>query len=316
MTLFSLRRAMLVAACASATLLAACGSGSTENALTPSRFIVFGDAFSDVGQSGATYSVNDATVNNWVQRVASRFSLSITASGSGGFGYARVNARVVNKPDAGGSSSTLTIKEQIDTFLASNSIGSSDVLVVSAGVADVVTEMNTVTAGTETEATMISNLQQAGRDLGTQVRRLVTAGAKQVVVVGPYYVGRTPWATSLGKADLLSNGSSKFNDALLVSIVDLGSNVLYVDAAYYLNLVTGTPSSYSLIDSTTVVCTATDSGVGIGIGTGQVNSSLCTSSNVSTTAYNSYTFADQLFFTPVVNRLFGDYAYTKIRDRF
>lgn len=316
MTFLSLRRAMLLAACASATLLAACGSGTTESALSPSRFVVFGDAFSDVGQSGTTYSVNDGTVTTWVQQMASRFSLTIAPSSSGGTGYARVNARVLNKPDAAGNNSTLTIKEQIDTFLGANTIGGSDVLVVSAGVADVVAQMNAVTAGTQTEDQMLTNLQQAGRDLGAQVRRLVQAGGKQVVVVGPYTLGRSPWAIALGKVDLLTNASGKFNDALLVSVVDLGGNVLYVDAAYYLNLVTGEPNNYSLINATTVVCTSADSGVGIGIGAGQVNSSLCNTSTVGGLAYNSYTFADKLFYTPVVNRLFGDYAYNKIRDRF
>lgn len=316
MNLFSLRRALMVAACASASLLAACGSGTTESALSPSRFVVFGDAFSDVGQTGATYSVNDGSVNNWVQQMASRFSKSVAPSSSGGFDYARVNARVLAKPDAAGNSSTLTIKEQVDTFMASNTIGGSDVLVLSAGVSDVVAQMNAVTAGTQTEDQMIANLQQAGRDLGAQVRRLVQSGGKQVIVIGPYTLGRTPWAVGLGKVNLLNNASGKFNDALLVSIVDLGANVLYVDAAYYLNLVTGDPGSYSLANATTVVCTSVDTTNAIGIGANQVNSAKCNTSTVGGLNYNSYAFADPLFFTPVVNRLFGDYAYNKIRDRF
>ncbi|MDB5893980.1 MAG: family lipase [Rhodoferax sp.] len=316
MNLFSLRRALMVAACASASLLAACGSGTTESALSPSRFVVFGDAFSDVGQTGATYSVNDGSVNNWVQQMASRFSKSVAPSSSGGFDYARVNARVLAKPDAAGNSSTLTIKEQVDTFMASNTIGGSDVLVLSAGVSDVVAQMNAVTAGTQTEDQMIANLQQAGRDLGAQVRRLVQSGGKQVIVIGPYTLGRTPWAVGLGKVNLLNNASGKFNDALLVSIVDLGANVLYVDAAYYLNLVTGDPGSYSLANATTVVCTSVDTTNAIGIGANQINSAKCNTSTVGGLNYNSYAFADPLFFTPVVNRLFGDYAYNKIRDRF
>lgn len=316
MTFFSLRRAVLVAACASAALLAACGSGTTESALSPSRFVVFGDGFADVGQTGTAYSVNDGTINNWVQQVASRFGMTVKASAAGGYDYARINARITNKPDAAGVGTTLTMTEQINTFLAGNTIGGSDVLVLSAGVADVVAQMNAVTAGSQTEAQMTANLQQAGKDLGAQVRRLVGLGAKQVIVVGPYTVGRTPWATAIGKVDLLSDVSNKFNEALLVSIVDLGANVLYVDAAYYLNLVTGDPGAYSLANATTVVCTSVDAGVGIGTGTGQVNSALCNTGTVGGLAYNSYAFADRLFFTPRVNQLFGDYAYEKIRDRF
>ena len=44
-----LRRAAMAAVCASAALLAACGSSSIESTLTPSRFVAFGDGFSDVG---------------------------------------------------------------------------------------------------------------------------------------------------------------------------------------------------------------------------------------------------------------------------
>lgn len=45
-----MRRTVMVAACASAALLAACGSSTTESAITPERFIAFGDAYSDIGQ--------------------------------------------------------------------------------------------------------------------------------------------------------------------------------------------------------------------------------------------------------------------------
>ena len=59
-----MRRTVLVAACASAALLAACGSSSTESAVRPERFIAFGDALTDVGQKGSRYTVNDGSVNN------------------------------------------------------------------------------------------------------------------------------------------------------------------------------------------------------------------------------------------------------------
>ena len=62
-----------------------------------------------------------------------------------------------------------------------------------------------------------------------------------------------------------------------MNIVDLGANVLYIDAAYYVNLYTSSPGSYSFDNATTPVCTSVDAGNGIGIGTGQVNSALCNS---------------------------------------
>ena len=105
----------------------------------------------------------------------------------------------------------------------------------------------------------------SGRDLllwqaVEQVRRLVTAGAKYVVVVGPYNLARTPWSTAIGQGDLLLEATSRFNEDMLVNLADLGSNVLYVDAAFHFNLMTSSPSSYNLTDATSVMCTSADGG--------------------------------------------------------
>ena len=324
MTVLSLRRAFLGLACASAALLAACGSSTTESALTPSRIIAFGDAFSVV-TSGASYTVNDSAVNTWVAQFASSYGLTVSPSASGGQVYAQGNARINTTPDAAGSSSTLTVKQQIDSFLASNTLGANDVVLINGGISDLVVDMAAVTAGTTTEAQMLTNAATYGQQLGAQVRRLVDAGGKHVVVVGPYNLGVSPWASALGKTDLLKSATSKLNEAMLVSVVDLGSTVLYVDAAYYFNLVSATPTGYGFLTQTTlhdsytplIACTSTDGGEGIGTGTGQVNSSRCTTSTITSgVTYDQYVFADRLYFTPLAHRLFGLYAYGKVHARW
>lgn len=317
MIFFSLRRAVVVAACASAALLSACGSSTVESQVTPARFIAFGDAFADVGQTGFKYTVNDGATNNWISQLAGIVNKSITPSAAGGLAYGRANVRVVSKPDAVGSSTSLTVKEQIDTFLASNTMANDDIIIVSGGISDIVVEMKAFSAGTSTQAQFTANVQQAGRDLGAQVRRIVNAGGKHVMAVGPYNLGNSPWAIALDQRPLLTDATTKFNEAFLVSINDLGSNVLYVDAAYYFNLVVGTPAGYSMTNVVTPVCTSVDDGAGIGIGAGEVNSSLCnTSTIISGATYDAYLFADKLYFTPNANRLFGTYAYDKLRDRW
>ena len=90
-----MRRTALVAACASAALLAACGSSTTESAITPDRFIAFGDGFSDVGQKGSRYTVNNGSVNNWTLQLASHYQKTLTPVSSGGLSYAQGNARIV-----------------------------------------------------------------------------------------------------------------------------------------------------------------------------------------------------------------------------
>jgi outer membrane lipase/esterase len=313
-----LRRTLLVAACAGAALLAACGGGSVESQFTPARIVVFGDGFADLGQvGGRRYTVNDGTVNVWTQQLASRYGVSLAAAASGGSSYATGSARVLAKPDAAGSASTPSVKEQIDNFLASGGLRSTDLVVVSAGTADVVAEGSLAISGAQSSGTALANVSQAGADLGAQVRRLVTAGAQHVLVVGTYNLGRSPWALASAQVGPLTDYSSRFNESFLISVVDLGKNVLYADSAFYFNLVTSSPSSYSMDNATAAVCTSVDAGAGIGIGAGQVNSALCnTSTLVGGANYNRFVFADLVYTTPEANRQFGNYAFDKIRQRW
>ena len=312
-----MRRTVLVAACASTALLAACGSSSTESAVRPERFIAFGDALTDVGQKGSRYTVNDGSVNNWTLQLVGNYGKALTPAATGGKSYAVGNARVAAKPDATGNASTPTITEQIDTFLASNRFGANDVVILSCGTSDVIAGMAAVNAGTQTEAAMVAASRKAGDDMAAQVRRLVTAGAKYVVVAGTYNLSKTPWAKTIGREALLADASSRFNDGLLVNIVDLGAHVLYVDLAYYVNLYTSVPANYGFNNATAAVCTSVDPTNGIGIGAGQVNSALCnTSTLLAGASQDTYVFADSVYLTPSAQRQFGTYAYDRLRARW
>jgi outer membrane lipase/esterase len=312
-----MRRAVVALASASALLMAACGSGTIESQLHPSRIVAFGDSFSDLGQGGSRYTVNDGTINIWSQAVASSFGVSVNTAAAGGTSYATGNARVNTQPSAAGSSTTPTVKEQIDLFLAGNAFATNDLVIINGGIADIVAETARVSAGTQTSDQMIANVRQAGRDLGAQVRRLVQAGGTHVVVVGAYDLGKSPWALSTSQTALLSDASGKFNEQLLLSIVDLGANVLYVDAALLFNLMVSSPAAYELANVTDIVCTSVDAGPGIGTGAGQVNSALCTTGTIAAGAnYAAYLFADRVYPTPQGHRKFGAYAYDRIRSRW
>lgn len=315
-----LRRIVLLAASAAALALAACGGGSIVSQFTPTRIVAFGDGFADLGQaatSGARYTINDGTENNWSLTVARLYGRSLASTNAGGLSYATGNARVTATPDAAGNAGTATLTAQVNSFLAASKPTENDLLVVNAGTADIVAEMARQLAGTQTPAQTIANLQQAGREMAAQVRRLVTAGATHVVVVGPYNLERSPWAAAVSQKPAFLNASTAFNDALLVSMVDLGASVLYVDAALYINLISGSPSSYGLTNVTTPACTSVDSGAGIGTGAGQVNSALCTGSTLGAGVLkDDYLFADRVYPTPEVHRLFGAYAYERIHERW
>lgn len=316
MTVSRLRRAVVGLACASAALLAACGSSSVESQLNPSRIIGFGDAFNTV-TAGTSYTVNDSTtgvVTTWLAQLASNYGVALNPA----LVFARGNARITNTTDAAGGS-VAPVKVQIDNFLASNALAANDLVVLNGGISDLVADMAAVSAGTMTKAVQLSNATQYGKELGAQAQRLVTAGGKYVAVVGVYNLGRSPAAKDLGLVDSTTEASRNFNIALLVAIEGLGANVRYVDAEYYFNLLSGDSySSYGLSNITGVACSSIATGAGIGLGAGQVDSSLCTQNtlnpaivaNSASVTYDQYLFADRVYFTPIAQRLFGVQAYS------
>lgn len=313
-----MRRTALVTACATAVLLAACGSSTTESAISPSRFIAFGDGTADVGQNNASYTVNDGSVNNWTRYVAAQYGKELKASNQGGLNYAFGNARIAATPDAAGNASTPTVAAQIDTFLASGSaFQKDDVVLLSAGVSDMIAGLSAVIAGTQTAAAFETSARAQGKQYADQIRRLTDAGAKQVVFSGTYDLGKSLWAIERGQVGTAEAASKAFNEALLIGLNDLGNSVLYVDLAYYVNLYTFSPNSYGFKTANAPVCTSVDSGPGIGIGAGEVNSALCnTSTLVAGASQDTYLFADKVYLTPSANRQFGVYAYDKLRVRW
>jgi outer membrane lipase/esterase len=312
-----MRRVVLALVAASALFLAACGSGTIESQLKPTRVVSFGDSSSDLGQTGSRYTVNDGSVSIWAEQMALSFGLPLNTLAKGGTSYATGNARIKATPDAAGNSATPTVTQQIDSFLAGNTIGASDLMVISAGTADIISEVGKLNARTQTTDQALENVKQAGRDLGALVRRLVQAGGAHVVVVGAYDLSKSPWATSTKQVDVLAKASAQFNEQLLLSMVDLGANALYVDAALFYNLVVGTPANYGLTNATVAACTSVDPGPGIGIGAGQVNSALCNPGTIASGVdYTVYTFADLVYQTPAAQRKFGDYAYQRIHERW
>jgi outer membrane lipase/esterase len=309
-----IRRTALVAACASVALLAACGSSTTESALMPDHLIAFGDSYNAV--TNARYTVNNGSINNWTLQLLDYYQKNGSASG-GLVSYAEGNVRLSAHPDAAGAPATTTVSEQIDRFLAKQTPGANDIILINGGISDLLAGMAAVRAGTLTPTQFVADAHQNGLALAALVRKLVTAGAPHIVVSGSYNLGKTPWAKAIGQESLLSDASSRFNEAMLVAINDLGKNVLYLDSAYYVNLYVSAPSSFSFDNATTPVCTSVDAGNGIGIGAGQVNSALCTQNTLLAGASaDKYVFADQVYLTPSAHRQLGTYAYDKLRVRW
>ena len=160
-----LRRIIMLAACASVALLAGCGS-SVESALTPSRFISFGDAFSDVRQYQRRQQVHrqrrqrqqlDAAAGGRLWPEHRAFEQRRPGLCTGQRAHHRHARRRRQQPPR------KTVTQQIDAFLASNTLQPNDVVLINGGISDIVAEWAAMTAGTETQAQMTANVTQAAK---------------------------------------------------------------------------------------------------------------------------------------------------------
>ena len=296
---------LLVAATA---LLAACGSGSVVSDLKPQRFIAVGDGFADVGQNGHRYTINDGSLN-WVQQLASYYNLTVAPASAGGLGFAQGGARVAT-PDTTSGTNAPSVKSQIDTLLAGNTLGKNDVVLINGGMSDIVAAVQATGISAATSATV----DTAARALADQVRRVVAAGATHVVVSGVYNLGITPWAAPWGRSSPMGGGpitnlSVAFNDRLLIQIADMGATVLYFDPALFFNLIYNKPTAYPIDNATAPVCTTPDA-------------STCTLATIQPGADPTrWLFADSLYFTPTAQRLwvsdtYLENAYTRFKNRW
>jgi phospholipase/lecithinase/hemolysin len=202
-----------------------------------------------------------------------------------------------------------------------------DLVLISAGFRDVI---NDAVAGTNTAAA-------SGVAYANVIRTMVANGAKHVGVTNIYALDATPAAVTVPNLAVpvaLTSGTGTrtraFNDALKSNLGStvlsyIGDNVRLVDAELYLNLARSNLAGYAYVDATTVVCNSVDAGTGIGIGVGQINSSLCTAATINpaatattytTPAYNNYLFADRVYPTPTFHRGFGVYVHAQLVARW
>lgn len=294
----------VLAATGAAGLLSACGSGDIVSALQPNRFISFGDGLSDVGQSGARYTINDGTVNTWADRLVSRHGKTLTAQAAGGLGYAQGHAATDDMPRS--------IEAQIDAFLVNQTFGSSDVVLMNIPLSYVLRPVTAVKTGTLTDAAALQQIAASGVAFAAQVKRLIAAGAKYIVVAGAYDVGRSPYGIALNVPSLLTSDVQKssaavthLNDTFKVEVVKLGSSVLFVDAAYLVNRNVQYGPNWGFVNSKDALCSTP-------------TALTCTDSTLISTASTKaqYLFADNIHMTPSGNQQLGDYAYDQLHGRW
>ena len=286
-------------------MLLACGSSKTVDPFKPNRVIGLGDAYNDVGLAvGAPFTVTGtSTVSTVVEQIATIFnvgSIGVPVGagtyGNGGlpatgvFSYAMGDALITG---TGAADASLT--EQVDRLLADvGTFTSTDLVLITAGTRDIKANANAVTTVTA---------------LREQVRRLLEAGAKHVLIMQPLDIANTPFGRAAGTyagkttefvneeltqlQDLVRGGGYANNPVILSNSTGLSSTF---------NIYTNPPSSttyYGEFTTSTQVayCSAPTTLTGCAMTTGE-------DTKAATTL-----FADNLNLTPAGNRWVSQYLY-------
>jgi phospholipase/lecithinase/hemolysin len=211
------------AALAGPALLSACGDGDIVSALKPSRIRVFGDGLGFLGSP--RFTVNDSSARLWVDQIASRYGLVLTAGDS----------------FAAGNATAADIATQI---AAAGAPRANDLFVINAPMQDILAPSATV-----------ATAEAAGKALATAMRNLIAAGAQYVLFAGVYDLGKSPVAITPAQKGDFSARSLALNDAFKVNSTDLGKNLLFVDLAFYVNELVRVPNTYGLTNVIAPVCT-------------------------------------------------------------
>jgi phospholipase/lecithinase/hemolysin len=211
------------AALAGPALLSACGDGDIVSALKPSRIRVFGDGLGFLGSP--RFTVNDGSARLWVDQLASRYGLALTAADS----------------FAAGSATASDIAGQI---AAAGAPRVNDLFVINAPMADIFAS-----------GANVATAEAAGATLAVAMRNLIASGAQYVLFAGVYDLGKSPAAVALGQQSAFSAASLALNNSFKINSTDLGKNLLFVDLGFYVNELIRIPATYGLTNVTSPVCT-------------------------------------------------------------
>ncbi|MEO6362630.1 MAG: SGNH/GDSL hydrolase family protein [Caldimonas sp.] len=238
------RGRVVAAVLASALVATACGGGDQESKFKARRVLAFGDESSLIVDSagtgnGSKYSINgvvsavapvDATIDCrrnalWIQRVATLFNLVFPQCNPGPTPVAAPASRI----RATFGATTATLSAQIDAQQAESAIGDGDLATVLVGENDILALYASFPASSE--SALIVRAEAAGAEVGRQVNRLASTGAKVIISTIPD-VGVTPFArterlshSDTDRAALLTRLSGRFNASLRATIDNDGRRI-------------------------------------------------------------------------------------------
>lgn len=237
------------------------------------RFVSFGDSLSDVGTyspfaklfDGGLFTTNPGQI--WTQLVAEDFGGTLTPAFEGGFGvplaatgglgYAQGGSRVALQPGIGhapagtpnaafAEATTVPVTQQVDEFIETfGRFGPNQVVLMNGGANDLLFNLEDLIMSGSTPNPVqlleaIGAVQQAAVDYGNLVRKVLNAGATQVVVLNLADFSKSPeGVSSLDQGKVLRSIIQTFNDTLEATLVLNGSwnRIIYIDEFSFMDSV-------------------------------------------------------------------------------
>lgn len=236
-----------------------------------SNVYFFGDSLTDSGVYRSVFGSNDHFSTNpgtvWSQNLGGRYGNSVIAAYSAastganpapyvfnsivngnnfGVGSARINTAAASGPGV----NIPSVSGQVSDILARGPLDTKALYALSGGHNDVFTQLS---AGTDASA--LAGIVTAANDLTSQVTRLQSAGAHNLIVVGIMDLTKTPIATNPAQVPdpaLLGKLVTTFNAALDAGLA--GKNLLYFNTGQLLNTVIANPTTYGFTDTKNPAC--------------------------------------------------------------
>ena len=259
-------------AVASLALAAALLTSCASMPAAPPRVIAFGDSLTDAGtyarhvqgRTAGKFTTNPGPL--WIEVVAQALGTSIGPHRHAGWGeapvvlggldYAEGSARIAQPrvpmdPANAGGQSALPVRDQVSTFLAEDGrFEARDLVFFWAGANDIFVH---TFAAPQTPERGEALMREAARDLGAEVRRVLAAGAGQVVLLTIDDYGDAPATLGSPKRPMMSAWTRAFQAELAASVAGLAPVVL-VDAGGLLREVRREPARFGLTNVIDPAC--------------------------------------------------------------
>jgi outer membrane lipase/esterase len=281
-------------------LIASCGASTKIQEFFPTRIVSVGDFFSYPGTLANGYAdqltVNDGTVTNWVSQLALDYNIAfdpaLTSLATPGATVADLPTQIKNfKPQVG------------------------DMLVISAGMNDLINHTQLVLNGKETPAIALSTLTALGTTY-QQFARAQLSNFDHILLLNAYDLKGSPFAQI--NAAAFTKAYPNYAGGLPQLIQDLTrafNTAIISNAGSYVS-----GQGVRLFDTEVLYLSADLQGYGIS--TAGLTLAACPGLTAglncnATTAdpnYNSYLYADNIHVTPVAQRMVGNLAYTFLRS--